>query len=222
MRASVGEYSQPFQRDRFADIRDLDDPEAELASRTARRLERARRFERAHRDDLDFDIRPSDTIRPLPRWASNIDITSSESSPFVPPMPPVPESRDFLGNRQPSTHSRRDISSRPRTERRNLYQRGTSWPDHVEATNGFEGFVMRAPTDLNARMPALTPNFSPARQYSLHEYRDRPRDDSPSSFMYHPDHSVVSNPLSFIPVIYRRDGRQQVLFKVMLEVLIKS
>jgi hypothetical protein len=153
-------------------------PPASLLSRSG-----AHRIPRGSRDRLSSPPQQRADAPPIPQ---------ASGSSTTPPMPPVPESRDFQGSRRPILYSRRG-RSRP-------------WADYRRSTHNYQiephPILSRRETasDLatngsGTQLPALTPNFSPARRYTLERSRDSPRSDSPPSFASYASYSAVSTPL---------------------------
>jgi hypothetical protein len=184
--------STPLIPDHIPDFTDIVSPteEAELeairarvaAGRRLRDLSRgdAHRISRVSRD------RPSS---PPQQRADAPLVTQASTSSTAPLMPPVPESRDFQGSRRPILYARRG--------------RGVPWADYRRNSHNYQMephstlFRRETASDLatngpGPQLPALTPNFSPARRYTLEESRDRPRSYSPPSFASYPSYSAVS------------------------------
>lgn len=125
-----------------------------------------------------------------PRRRADGPPTPQAAASNIPPMPPVPESRDFQGSRRPILYARRD--------------RNRSWTEYRRSGQNY--LLEPLPTlsrretssDLangsSTHLPALTPNFSPARRYTLEGFRDRPLSNSPPSFAYPPSYFAVRNP----------------------------
>ncbi len=110
----------------------------------------------------------------------------------TPSMPPVPESRDFHGSRRPILYARRG-RSRPWADYRRSSRNYLMEPHPTLSRR--ETASDLATNGSGPQLPALTPNFSPARRYTLEESRDSPRSNSPPSFAYYPSYSAVSVPL---------------------------
>jgi hypothetical protein len=112
------------------------------------------------------------------------------SSSNFPPMPPVPESRDFQGSHRPIAYARRGGNR--------------SWTDYRRSSQNYQleshSTLSRRETSTDlangsgTQLPALTPNFSPARRYMLEESRDRPGSNSPPSILHYLSYSAVSIP----------------------------
>lgn len=123
-------------------------------------------------------------LSPLRQRVEAPQAPQAATSSSVPPMPPVPESRDFQGSRRPVAYARRGRNRSWAEYRRGILESHLTLSRRETSTDLANG--------SGTQMPALTPNFSPARRYTLEGSRDRPRSDSPPSFSYYPSYSAVS------------------------------
>lgn len=116
----------------------------------------------------------------------------SRASPsHATPMPPVPESGDFQSNQGFAGHASRRFRAEQRRQRAESFRRDLN---HTLARR--ETSTDLATNGSGAQLPALTPNFSPARRYALEESSNRRRSDSPPSFTHYLYDSAVSVPFS--------------------------
>jgi hypothetical protein len=197
--------STPHLPDHVPDFTDIASPteEAELEASRARVVAGRRLRDTVRvlpptsllsRGDAHRILRGSRDRPPSPpqQRADAPPVPQAPASSTTPHLPPVPESRDFQGSRRPILYARRG-RSRP-------------WADYRRSSHNYQmephPTLSRRETasDLatngsGTQLPALTPNFSPARRYTLEDSRDRPRSDSPPSFAYYPSYSAVSTPL---------------------------
>ena len=124
----------------------------------------------------------------------------SRTSPsHIAPMPPVPESGDFQGNQGLVGHAARRFRAEQRRQRAESLRRDLNHTLTRRETSA--DLVTNLVT--GTQLPALTPNFSPARRYALEEPSNRRRSDSPPSFSYYLYESAVSIFSSFTDCRFR-------------------
>jgi len=190
--------STPIIPDHVPDFTDIVSPteEAELeairarvaAGRRLRGLSSASLLSHGDRHRLSRGSRDRPSSPPQQRAdAPSVPLLSASST--TPPMPPVPESRYLPSSRGPMlfTSQGRD---RARTNYR--WTRENNQMERHPTLSRRETSSDLAAIGSGPQLPALTPNFSPARRYTLEESRDRPRSNSPPSFAYYPSYSAVS------------------------------
>ena len=196
--------SIPILPDHVPDLTDIVSPEEAVVEAIRARVAAGRRLHDTGRDLPPVSLLSRSDAHRIPRGSRDrpssppqqrVDappIPQATASSTTPPMPPVPESRDFQGSRRPILYSRRG-RSRPWADYRRSSHNHQMEP-HPSLSRR-ETASDLATNGSGTQLPVLTPNFSPARRYTLEESRDRPRSSSPPSFAYYSSYSAVSTPL---------------------------
>lgn len=168
-------------------------PGERVATRRLRDIQRVRPpLEPSSLDSVVGTLNSSRGSRTRLRSPPDLLSNGSRAGPsHAAPMPPVPESGDFQGNQGLAGHAGRRFRAEQRRRRAESFRR-----DIYPTLARRETSTDLATNGSGTQLPALTPNFSPARRYAVEESSNRRRSDSPPSFTHYPYDSAVSVPCS--------------------------